>query len=112
MTHTPGAPAHVRVETTTGTAESAADLARSAVERGLAACAQVEAPITSHYRWEGEVRADPEWRVAFKTARDRLGDLVDHLTAAHPYDVPEVIAVPIEGGSPEYLAWLVSETRR
>ncbi|GAB3459990.1 divalent-cation tolerance protein CutA [Streptomonospora sediminis] len=103
--------AHVRVETTSDTRESADDLARSAIEQGLAACAQVEAPITSYYRWEGETCADQEWRVVLKTARDRLPDLVDHLAAVHGYDVPEIIAVPIEGGNPAYLDWLIAETR-
>ncbi|GAA1755097.1 MULTISPECIES: divalent-cation tolerance protein CutA [Streptomonospora] len=105
------ADAHVRVETTSDTRESADDLARSVVDRRLVACAQVEEPITSYYRWEGEICADREWRVVMKTARDRLPDLVEHLRSVHRYDVPEIIAVPVEGGNPGYLAWLVEETR-
>ncbi|MDA8370657.1 MAG: divalent-cation tolerance protein CutA [Nocardiopsaceae bacterium] len=103
--------AQVRVETTTGTRGAAEDIARSAVQRGLAACAQVSGPITSFYRWEGKVQADDEWMVVLKTAADRLDDLTDHLIDVHTYDVPEIIAVPIQGGNPEYLRWLTDETR-
>ncbi|KIH96775.1 divalent cation transporter [Streptomonospora alba] len=103
--------ASVRVETTSDTRESADDLARSVVDRNLVACAQVEAAITSYYRWEGEICADQEWRVVMKTPRDRLPDLVEHLRSVHRYEVPEIIAVPIEGGNPAYLDWLVEETR-
>ncbi|ASU81567.1 divalent-cation tolerance protein CutA [Nocardiopsis gilva YIM 90087] len=102
----------VRVEMTTDDRASAVELARSVVERGLVACAQVGGPITSHYRWQGEVCADEEWMVVMKTSRDRLDDLTAHLVEAHSYDVPEIIAVPVEGGNPEYLDWVVAETRR
>lgn len=82
-----------------------------AVEAKLGACAQIVGPITSVYRWEGEVRTDTEWRVEIKTAADRVASLVELLKVNHSYDVPEIIATPIEGGSEEYLSWLVSETR-
>ncbi|GAA3737361.1 periplasmic divalent cation tolerance protein [Spinactinospora alkalitolerans] len=101
----------VRVETTTDGRADAERLARSVTEARLVACAQVSGPITSFYRWEDEVRADEEWLVVMKTAGDRLGALTAHLVEEHSYDVPEIIAVPIEGGSPEYLDWLVGETR-
>ncbi|WP_017540995.1 MULTISPECIES: divalent-cation tolerance protein CutA [Nocardiopsis] len=102
---------HVRVETTAADREGAQALARSAVEHRLAACAQVAGPITSFYRWEGAVQADEEWLVVMKTAADRLDALTAHLGEVHPYDVPEVVAVPVEGGSAEYLDWVTDETR-
>lgn len=104
-------PDHVIVTTTTDSVEAARDLAAQAVGARLGACAQIVGPITSVYRWEGEVRTDPEWRVEIKTAADRVPSLVSLLKSAHGYDVPEIIATPIEGGSADYLAWLVSETR-
>lgn len=104
-------PDHVIVTTTTDSEDAARDLAAKAVEAKLGACAQIVGPITSVYRWEGEVRTDPEWRVEIKTAADRVPPLVSLLKSAHSYDVPEIIATPIEGGSADYLAWLVSETR-
>ncbi|MBB6174628.1 periplasmic divalent cation tolerance protein [Nocardiopsis mwathae] len=104
-------PVPVRVEVTTDDRAAAAELARSSVERGLVACAQVGGPITSHYRWQGEVCADEEWTVVLKTSADRLDELTAHLVAAHSYDVPEIVAVRIEGGNPDYLEWVVAETR-
>ncbi|MEU0490888.1 divalent-cation tolerance protein CutA [Nocardiopsis sp. NPDC006139] len=108
MPNTPGA---VRVEITVDTRENADRLAESAVGRRLAACAQVGGPVTSHYRWEGEVHRDQEWTVVFKTAQDRLDELTAHIVREHPYDVPEVVAVPVVGGEPAYLAWVIDETR-
>lgn len=101
----------VRVETTVDSREGAEGVARSVVEHRLAACAQVSGPITSYYRWEGSTQADEEWTVVIKTAADRLDDLVAHLAETHPYDVPEVVAVPVTGGNPSYLAWVREETR-
>ncbi|HEY3685528.1 MAG TPA: divalent-cation tolerance protein CutA [Streptosporangiaceae bacterium] len=102
---------HVRVEVTAGSRAGAASLAESVVAARLAACAQVSGPITSSYRWEGAVRTDEEWLLVCKTAADRLDDLVAHVRAAHPYDVPEIVAVPVAGGNPDYLAWVTAETR-
>jgi periplasmic divalent cation tolerance protein len=102
---------HVRVETTIDGVDGATTLARSVVEARLAACAQVVGPIASTYRWEGAVTTDQEWLVVMKTAADRLDDLVAHLRAAHPYDVPEIVATPVVGGNPDYLSWLTTETR-
>jgi periplasmic divalent cation tolerance protein len=104
-------PDQVIVLTTTDSVESARELAALAVEAKLGACAQIVGPITSVYRWEGEVRTDTEWRVEVKTAADRVTPLVELLKTNHGYDVPEIIATPIEGGSAEYLSWLVAETR-
>lgn len=102
---------HVIVSSTTDSEEAARELAAGAVDAKLGACAQIVGPITSVYRWQGEVQTDQEWRVEIKTAADRVAALTEHLKAAHSYDVPEIIATPIEGGSPEYLSWLIDETR-
>jgi periplasmic divalent cation tolerance protein len=104
-------PEHVIVASTTDSEERARALAAGAIDARLAACAQVVGPITSVYRWEGAVQTDPEWRVEFKTAADRVPALTEHIKANHTYDVPEIIATPISGGSAEYLAWLIDETR-
>ncbi|CAM3123997.1 divalent-cation tolerance protein CutA [Saccharomonospora xinjiangensis] len=102
---------HVIVTTTTDSEDKARELAAGAIAARLGACAQIVGPVTSVYRWEGAVQTEPEWRVEIKTAADRVGALTDHLRSAHTYDLPEVIATPIEGGSAEYLAWVVDETR-
>jgi periplasmic divalent cation tolerance protein len=89
----------------------AAGLATAAVERRLAACAQLTGPVTSTYRWKGRVETATEWQVQLKTAADRVDELVAHVTAGHPYDVPEVLVTAVLGGNPAYLEWVVAETR-
>ncbi|MEU9131370.1 divalent-cation tolerance protein CutA [Kitasatospora sp. NPDC048540] len=100
------------VTTTTDSAEFAAALARSAVTAKLAACAQVDGPITSVYRWQGELETAREWRVVLKTTVARYPELEAHLVDGHPYDTPEVLATPVTAGSPGYLAWVVEQTAR
>jgi periplasmic divalent cation tolerance protein len=102
---------YCQVTTTTDARESAERLARSTVEARLAACAQVVGPIQSTYRWEGTVETAEEWMVLFKTAADRYPALEQHIRGHHPYDVPEIISVPVTAGNPAYLSWLSRETR-
>ncbi|WBB59475.1 divalent-cation tolerance protein CutA [Streptomyces sp. WMMC500] len=98
------------VLTTTDAREKAEALARGAVEARLAACAQVSAPVTSVYWWEGAVEESREWQVLLKTTAARYAELETHLRAAHDYDEPEIIAVPVTRGSAGYLAWVERET--
>jgi periplasmic divalent cation tolerance protein len=102
---------HVIVTSTTDSEDAARALAAGVIAAKLGACAQIVGPITSVYRWAGEVQTEPEWRVEIKTATDRVVALAEHIKAHHSYDVPEIIATPITGGSAEYLSWLVDETR-
>lgn len=102
---------HAVVSTTTDSESAAAELASDAVAARLAACAQVVGPVTSVFRWDGAVRTEQEWRVELKTAGDRVAELTARLRERHSYDVPEIIATPIEGGSDAYLEWIVTETR-
>jgi periplasmic divalent cation tolerance protein len=81
-------------------------LARSAVEARLAACGNLLPQIRSVYRWKGEICDDPEVLVLFKTTAEHLDALREHLVAAHPYDCPEVIAVPVVAGHAPYLVWV------
>jgi periplasmic divalent cation tolerance protein len=97
---------HVQVLTTIDSAEAAERLARSIVDARLAACVQVVGPIRSVYRWQGEVCAEQEWQCLAKTTSERVDPLVEHIRAIHSYDLPEIIATPITGGSADYLAWL------
>ena len=84
---------------------------RTLVEERLAACGHQLTAIRSVYRWEGEVHDEPEARVALHTRRALVPEIVEHVTAVHPYDVPCVIALPLVGGAPDYLAWVRAETR-
>jgi len=94
------------VMTTVARAEDAEYLAREAVERRLAACVNLLPPMTSVYRWHGDVTREEERLVLFKTRADRFDALRDLLLEIHPYDVPEIVAVPLETGSDGYLKWL------
>lgn len=101
---------HVIVTSTTDSETAARELAAKAIEERLGACAQVVGPVTSVYRWDGEVRTDREWRVEIKTTAGRVPALTERIGRLHGYDLPEVIATPIVGGSAAYLSWLTTET--
>lgn len=96
---------------TAPTAEVAAGLARALVEARLAACGNVVPGLRSIYRWEGRVHDEPEALLVLKTTRDRFEALRDEVLRLHPYDVPEVLALPVEAGAARYLAWVAGETR-
>ena len=102
---------HVIVTSTTDSETAAQELAAQVIEERLGACAQVVGPVTSVYRWEGEVRTDREWRVEIKTTAARVAALTERIRQLHAYDLPEVVATPIEGGSADYLAWVTTEVR-
>ena len=86
-------------------------IANSLLDRNLAACVNILPDLISLYRWEGEVQRDPEVLLLIKT---RLGLLRDQLIPAvqelHPYQLPEIIALPIIGGERNYLDWIIQET--
>lgn len=98
------------VLTTTDDEAKARELAAGAIRQRVAACAQISAPVTSVYRWEGEVQSDPEWQVLFKTSEARYDDLEAYIRQAHDYDVPEIIATRVVRGGADYLAWVAEET--
>ena len=100
----------VVVLVTAPTAELAAELARAVVEERLAACGNVLPGVRSIYRWEGKVQDEPEVLLVLKTRRDRFAALRDRILALHPYELPEVIALPVEAGSDAYLDWIARST--
>ncbi|SEO75172.1 divalent cation tolerance protein [Trujillonella endophytica] len=87
-----------------------AGLTRDLVEQRVAACGHLLPAVRSIYRWDGEVHDEPEARVGLHTRRALVPAIVEHVTAVHPYDVPCVIALPLRGGHPGYLAWIRYET--
>jgi periplasmic divalent cation tolerance protein len=101
----------VLVTTTVDDRRIAGELARAAVQARLAGCGQVGGPISSSYWWDGAIEDAQEWTVVLKTTADRADALVEHLVAAHPYDVPEVLVTAVTGGNPGYLEWLEQQTR-
>jgi len=81
-------------------------IARVLVEEGLAACVNILAPMRSIYKWRGQIEDASEHLLVIKSARERFPEIRDRLRCLHPYELPEIIAVPIADGLPEYLAWL------
>jgi len=90
-------------------AERVADLL---IAGRLAACVNILAPCRSVYRWEGAVQHDEEHPLLIKTTAERYPALEKALRAAHPYELPEIVAIPIERGLPAYLDWVATETKR
>jgi len=88
----------------------ALDIARILVEEGLAACVNRVGPVTSVYRWEGQLCEESEQLLVIKTARACYEALEMRLKALHPYEIPEIIAIPVVAGSSQYLAWLAAAT--
>ena len=91
---------------TAGTAEDAERIARALVEGRLAACVNIVPGVVSVYRWKGEVCRDEERLLIIKTRAGRIEALREALVAIHPYELPELVALPIEAGHEPYLAWL------
>jgi periplasmic divalent cation tolerance protein len=99
----------IQVTTTTSKEEEARSLAKTLVEKRLAACAQVLGPITSVYWWQGKMEEAKEWLCIFKTRASLYEKLEEEIRRIHPYEVPEIVALPIADGSRDYLEWIRKE---
>jgi periplasmic divalent cation tolerance protein len=100
----------VVVLVTASSAEEADLIARDLVGEKLVACANLVPGVTSIFRWKGKIETSSEVLMVLKTRRRLLDRLVDRVKALHSYEVPEVIALPLSGGSREYIEWLLAET--
>ncbi len=98
------------VYVTASSAEEAGKIGRALVEARLAACANVLGAIQSYYWWEGAVQEDSEAALVLKTRADLVEALTAKVKELHSYDCPCVVALPIEGGNPAFLAWIDAET--
>ena len=90
---------------------SALTLARLLVESRLAACVSVGAPVESLYHWRGKIETAQEIPVVVKTRPERYADVEASIRAHHPYELPEIVAVPVTDGFAPYLQWIADETR-
>ncbi len=90
--------------------QSAALLAQQIVEARAAACVNQLAPCTSTYRWQGKIASATEVPLLIKTTQAAYPRLEQLIRAAHPYELPEIIAVPVSAGLPAYLDWVAGET--
>jgi periplasmic divalent cation tolerance protein len=104
--------AYLQVVTTTALREEADRIARELVETRLAACVQIVGPIASTYRWQGKIETSAEWQCWAKTRDDLFDRVSEAIRRIHPYEVPEILALPVVAGSASYLAWLDAETTR
>lgn len=86
--------------------ERAQELARTLVSERLAGCVNVMPGLHSIYRWEGEVAEDPETLLLIKTVGEQYPALEARIKSLHPYEVPEIVALPFDRASPEFLSWL------
>ena len=97
---------HCLVLCTVPDADTGRSLASALVDARQAACVNVLPGLTSVYRWQGEVQQDAECLLLIKTRRDRFEELCSFVRARHPYELPEIVAVPMVDGLPAYLAWI------
>ncbi len=101
---------YIQVVTTTDSRDLAKRIADELVEKKLAACGQVSGPITSIYEWKGKIENTEEWYCIIKTRSDLYRSVETMIKSLHPYEVPEIIALPIIDGNPDYLKWIDQST--
>ena len=97
---------YIQVTTTTENRKDADKIAEILIDRNLAGCVQILGPMTSIYRWKGHVETTEEWQCIIKSRHDLYGAIEKIIKSVHPYEVPEIIAVPLITGSKDYLEWL------
>ena len=101
----------VIVLTALGAPPDAERIARALVEERLAACVNVVPGVVSIYRWKGNVEREPELMLVIKTMAQKVDALKARLVELHPYELPEVVVIPIAGGHKAYLDWLEEQVR-
>jgi periplasmic divalent cation tolerance protein len=94
------------VLTTVASAEEGTRIARTLVDERLAACVNLVNGVRSFFFWEGRLQEEDEVLLLVKTRRERYGELESRLRSLHSYTVPEILALPVEAGSPAYVAWV------
>ena len=99
------------VLSTAGSQDEARKIARALVDRRLAACVNLVAPVESIYRWQGKVETAQEWLLVIKTIAEKFPQVRDVIRELHSYDLPECIMLPIDDGSPGYLEWIEDSVR-
>ena len=107
---------HIEIKTTVDGREEAERIASALLERRLAACVQIGGPIESRYWWRDEagneaIEVDSEFVCTIKTRRELFEQVAGAIRELHPYEVPEIVAVPLVTGSQDYLAWIDATVR-
>jgi periplasmic divalent cation tolerance protein len=104
-------PDRLLVVTTLPDGAAGEKLAKRLIDHAFAACVNISAPVTSIYRWDGKLESGREVVLTIKTTAARYAEVEQAIRTDHPYELPEVIAVPITAGSDEYLAWIDACTK-
>lgn len=102
---------YIQVLTTIDSQAQATAIAQTLLEKRLAACVQILGPIQSHYWWQGQQEQSQEWLCLAKTRQEFYRAVESAIREVHSYQTPEILAVPILAGLPDYLAWLNQELR-
>jgi periplasmic divalent cation tolerance protein len=100
----------VLVLTTVPDAARGEAIARTLVEEGLAACVNINGPMTSIYRWEGSIERATEHQLVIKTVREQVNAVEARVAALHPYELPEFLVLDVGSGGSKYLAWIRAGT--
>jgi periplasmic divalent cation tolerance protein len=103
---------YIQVFTTTGKKQDAEKIAKTLVEKRLAGCVQILGPIASIYQWKGSVETSEEWLCFIKSKKRLFNELEKVVKELHPYETPEIVAIPISVGSRDYLEWLRNEIKK
>lgn len=103
---------YIQISTTTKKKSEAEKISMKLVKMRLAACAQIMGPIISVYWWKGEIVTGEEWLCVIKTHRTLFREVERVIREIHPYEVPELVAIPIIQGSHDYLSWIDNELKK
>lgn len=101
----------IQVFTAIDSESGAQNLSKVLVDKRLAACVQIVGPITSTYHWEGQVEISKEWLCLIKSKQSLYEQLEQAIKKNHPYDVPEILSLPVMDGNADYLDWLHAELK-
>jgi periplasmic divalent cation tolerance protein len=102
---------YIQIITTTDKQEDAERIARALVDERLAACVQIVGPMASVYRWQGQIETAREWQCWIKSRRALYDEIETAIRRLHPYEVPEILAMPVLAGGVDYLRWLDGEVK-
>lgn len=102
----------VQMTTTVGKREDAVKLAEDLLDKKLVACAQIDGPITSIYRWQGNKECEKEYQLTLKTSSHLEDELQQELLQTHPYEVAEILGMRIDNPSKPYLDWVLEQVKK
>jgi periplasmic divalent cation tolerance protein len=99
----------VQIVTTTDELQKAQSMALALVDERFVACVQIDGPIESRYRWQGNVETTKEWRLTIKTTRDACAEAMSRIRQLHTYETPEISVTAIAHCSPDYARWVIDQ---